>query len=175
MHNNEIHLCYIDIQKAYDSVEYWVLDLILEKYGFNINFRDIIQDICRNTTCNVILPYRLSENINITRSVRQRDPLSLILFIIFLEPLMLQLKELKRGCDLNHGHNLISGGVYADDTVLHANTNQELQYMLNEVINFFDFVELQISYDTRDKSVYTNNTRGVDKLYIDEKNQYNNI
>ena len=47
--------------------------------------------------------------------------------------------------------------------------------MLNEVINFFDFVGLQISYDTRDKSMYINNTTGVDKLYIDEKDEYNNI
>jgi hypothetical protein len=45
---------------------------------------------------------------------------------MFLEPLMLQLEELNRGYDLNDGHNPISGGVYADDMVLHTNTNQEL-------------------------------------------------
>ena len=126
MNNKELDLCYIDIQKTYDSVEYWALNLILEKYGFNKNFRDIIHDICSNTTCNVILPYGLSENISISKRVRQGDLLSLVLFIMFLEPLMLQLKELNRGYDLDDGYYPISGGAYADDMVLHANTNKEL-------------------------------------------------
>ena len=30
MNDKELHLCYIDIQKVYDSVEYWALDLILD-------------------------------------------------------------------------------------------------------------------------------------------------
>jgi hypothetical protein len=98
--NKKLHVCYIDIQKAYDSVEYWALDLILEKYGFNKHFRNIINDICHNTMCNVILPYGLSEDINITREVRQGDPLSSILFLIFLEPLMLALEELGKGYNM---------------------------------------------------------------------------
>ena len=70
MTNSELHLYYIDIQKAYDSVKYWAPELVLQKYGFNKHFRDIIQDICKGTTCNVILPYRLSKEININRGVR---------------------------------------------------------------------------------------------------------
>src|SRR5271163_4971274 len=175
MNDKELHLYYIDIQKAYDSVKYWALDFILEKYGFNKNFRDIIHDICSNTTYNVILPYKLSENISISRGVRQRDLLSPVLFIMFLKPLMLQLKEFNRGYDLNNRHYPISGGAYTDDMVLHANTNKELQFILNEVIDFFGFVGLQIAYDIRDKSVYTNNTFEIEKLYIDERDQYNNI
>ncbi|HYJ01922.1 MAG TPA: reverse transcriptase domain-containing protein, partial [Nitrososphaeraceae archaeon] len=70
INNKEIHVCYIDIQKAYDSVEYWALNLILEKYDFNKKIRNIIQDICTDSTCNFILPYDLSDTINITRGVR---------------------------------------------------------------------------------------------------------
>ena len=69
MNNNKIHMCYIDIQKTYNSVKYWVLDLILEKYDFNKFFRDIIHDICENTTYNVIFSYKLSENIKISRKI----------------------------------------------------------------------------------------------------------
>jgi hypothetical protein len=69
MKDKKLHVYYIDIQKAYDSVEYWALDLILEKYKFNKHFRDIINDMCHNTTCNVILSYGLSEDINITKEV----------------------------------------------------------------------------------------------------------
>jgi hypothetical protein len=44
----------------------------------------MISDICYNITCNVILPYRLSKDINITREIRQENPLFLVLFLIVL-------------------------------------------------------------------------------------------
>ena len=175
MKEKELHMCYIDIQKAYDLVEYWALDLILKKYGFNNKFRNIIQDICKDTTCNIILPYRLSNTINITRGVRQRCPLSPILFIIFLEPLMLILKESNRGYDLEDELPPIPGGAYTDDMVLYANTNHEVQYLFNECIGYFNFVGLSIAFDGRDKSIYTNNVSHFLKIYIDEKNKNRDI
>ena len=100
--NRELHMIYIDIQKAYDSVEYWALELVLEKYGFSKHFRDIIMDICKNLSCNVVLPYDLSEQINITRGVKQGCPLSLTLFIIFLEPLMLLIEDSNKGYEIDN-------------------------------------------------------------------------
>jgi hypothetical protein len=29
INDQDLHVCYINIQKAYDSVEYWVLDIVL--------------------------------------------------------------------------------------------------------------------------------------------------
>ncbi|KAE9412401.1 hypothetical protein Angca_005540, partial [Angiostrongylus cantonensis] len=87
LENKNIHVCYIDIQKAYDSVEHWALNRVLKEYGFSKDFREIIKSICKETTCNVILPYGLSEDIKITRGVRQGCPLSPVLFIMFLDPL----------------------------------------------------------------------------------------
>ena len=43
--NRELHAVYIDIQKAYDSVEFWALEKVLQKYGFNKHFVNIIMDI----------------------------------------------------------------------------------------------------------------------------------
>jgi hypothetical protein len=155
--DRELHACYIDIQKAYDSVEHWALDRVLEEYGFSQHFRDIITDICKDTTCNVILPHGLSDSIKITRGVRQGCPLSPVLFILFLEPMMLKLEGMKRGYKLDEG-DPIPGGAYADDMVLHAGTRIDLQRLLNECAKYFEFVGLDIAADGRDKSVYTSNT-----------------
>jgi hypothetical protein len=56
--------------KSIDSVEYWVLDTVLQQYGFSQKFINIINNICKNSKCNVILPYGLSENIYISRGVK---------------------------------------------------------------------------------------------------------
>ena len=126
INNKELHMCYIDIQKAYDSVEYWALDIILEKYGFSSKFISIIQDICINAIYNVILPYSLSKDIKISKRVKQRCLLSLMLFIIFLEPLMLLLEEFNKEYNLEDRLNSIPKKTYTDDIVLYANTNKEL-------------------------------------------------
>ena len=114
--------------------------------------------ICNNTTCNVILPYGLSEDIKITRGVRQGCPLSPLLFILFLDPLMLQLEKTKIGYKIDE-NSPIPGGAYADDMVLHTHTKRNLQKLLDYCVDYFQYVGLDISVDGRDKSVYTNNTR----------------
>ena len=129
----------------------------MEEYGFSESFRNIILNICKNSTCNVILPYGLSDDINLTRGVRQGCPLSPMLFIIFLDPLMLQLEDSGKGYLLDEGKP-IPGGVYADDMVLHTNTKRDLQKLLDKCVEYFDFIGLEISADGRDKSVYTSNT-----------------
>jgi hypothetical protein len=69
--------------------------------------------------------YELSEDINIIRGVRQEDPLLPVLFLIVLEPLMLLLEESGKGYDMNDENECIPIGVYADDMVLHTNTNED--------------------------------------------------
>jgi hypothetical protein len=83
---------YVILTFKYNSVEYWALDTILQQYRFSQKFRNIINNICKNSKYNVILPYRLSKDIYISREVKQECSLFLTLFIIFLEPLMLTLE-----------------------------------------------------------------------------------
>ncbi len=44
--NKKTHLIYIDLAKAYDSVEHWELEQILRKYGFNEITINIIKEMC---------------------------------------------------------------------------------------------------------------------------------
>jgi hypothetical protein len=125
--------------KKHMTVEFWAIEKVMVEYGFSQHFRDIIQGICKNSTCNVILPHGLSDTINITRGVRQGCPLSPIIFIMFLEPLMLQLEGMKTGYKIDGG-DPIPGGAYADDMVLHANTRPELQKLLNTCVSYFEYI-----------------------------------
>jgi hypothetical protein len=44
-HNKELHVCYIDLVKAYDRVEKWAVEEILEKLGFPTELKNMIIDI----------------------------------------------------------------------------------------------------------------------------------
>ena len=77
---------------------------------------------------------------------------------MFLEPLMLKLEETNKGYKLEEDEDPIPGGAYADDMVLHTNSRNELQKLLNICNEYFEYVGLDIAVDGRDKSVYTSNT-----------------
>ena len=135
-------MVYIDIQKAYDSVEYWALELVLEKYGFSEHFRDIIMISAK---IRHVMSYRhmagLSEQINITRGVKQGCPLSPTLFIIFLEPLMLLIEDSNKGYEIDN--RKIPRGAYADDMVLHTNRNSDLQALMYLTSDYFNLWALK--------------------------------
>lgn len=89
---------------------------------------------------------------------------------MFLDPLMLLLEESNRGYKLDED-TIISGGAYADDMVLHANKNFDLQLLMNDCANYFTYVGLSFSIDGTDKTVYTNNLiYNIYNIYIRDKN-----
>lgn len=114
-HRN-IHVAYIDLKKAYDSVEHWGLNKVLTDYGFSPQFIHLIMTMCTNNTSQIITPYSLTQEIKITRGVCHCCPLSPTLFILFLNPLLQKLDTKKLGYKL--GSNFIPGSAFADDIVL---------------------------------------------------------
>ena len=67
--DQHLHLAYIDLKKAYDSVEHWGLKEVLTNYGFSATFINTIMAMCTNNTSKLITPHGLTRNINITRGV----------------------------------------------------------------------------------------------------------
>jgi hypothetical protein len=43
--------------------------------------------------------------------------------------------------------------------VLHSNSFTDLQKMLNKCVEYFEYVDLEIAINRRNKSVYTSNTK----------------
>ena len=87
-HNRALHVSYIDVKKAYDSVEHWGLQQVMEEYGFSPMFIKLINNLCINNFSQVITPHGMSNEFKVTRGVRQGCPLSPTLFILFLNPLL---------------------------------------------------------------------------------------
>uniref|UniRef100_U5ER22 Reverse transcriptase domain-containing protein n=1 Tax=Corethrella appendiculata TaxID=1370023 RepID=U5ER22_9DIPT len=101
-------LAAFDLNHAFDRVEKNFLLHVMQRMNINQSFVNFVNNTMSNSSSKLLVNGNLSESFAIERSVRQGDPLSMHLFVIYLQPL---LDKLARICDGEH--DLLSG--YADD------------------------------------------------------------
>lgn len=77
----------IDLEKAYDRVDWQFLEEVLQKVGFTTTLIWVILNCIRSTKLLVIWNGQRLEAFNPERRLRQRDPLSPYLFILCMEVL----------------------------------------------------------------------------------------
>lgn len=75
----------VDLPKAYNRINWQVLMQILDVYGFNENFKLLIFRCLSYGTMKMMLNSSCYGQIPMERGIRQRDPLSPFLFVLFLE------------------------------------------------------------------------------------------
>ena len=96
--DKQIHACAlsIDQMKAFDRVDHTWLHRLLEHMNFGPYFRKFIRTIYAGARACVLANHTLSSVIDITRGVRQGDPLSSFLYIITLEPFLEKIRRDER-------------------------------------------------------------------------------
>ena len=83
----------IDLQKAFDSLNWFFIFAMLRNYGFGDFFINLIRIIYKQPKCCIINNYFLSSYFDIKRGKRQGDPLSPTIFILFIEYMALLLRK----------------------------------------------------------------------------------
>ncbi len=153
------HIAYLDIQKAYDSVETWGLKRLFESLNFHDSLSTLLLNIYDNNSARILTPGGPTDSFKISRGVKQGCPLSPLLFALFLEPCLRWLNSSGLGAEI--GAMRIPVLAFADDLALVANTNSELQTLVDKVSQFFNHYGMRISVDpaNRMKSAYTHTTK----------------
>jgi ribonuclease HI len=175
-YKNDIHVLYIDIRKAFDSVEHWAIDDVLSIYDVPKNFKDSIMSLYNSRFNNYNLKAKISSIdgytrlFDVERGVRQGDPLSPLLFIIFLNPLLEILQKQNLGYTLHGGNSDIPCLAYADDTVLVANSQTNMKKLLAKVLQYFHFYGIQINTKKSAYSFKTYSEKIVHNLAINGNN-----
>ena len=77
----------LDISKAYDRVEWRLLEAIMERMGFASQWINLIMMCVRRTQYAVLVNGTLTGRIPPTRGIRQGDPISPYLFLLCAEVL----------------------------------------------------------------------------------------
>lgn len=128
----KLYLCFIDYTKAFDRVNHVKLVEIMEKVGIPPHERRLIINIYWGQTARVRTKGSNETNsIEIKRGVRQGCILSPVLFNLYSEHIIKEALQDITGININ-GQNLTNLR-FADDTVLLANTQKDLQKMVQQM------------------------------------------
>ena len=92
--NQELVMVQLDLEKAYDHVNWSFLSSVMSIMGFGSHTSRLIYLLGQNATSCVMLNGGVTSKIPLTRSVRQGCPLSPLLFAIVTYPLLVMLSSL---------------------------------------------------------------------------------
>ncbi|KAJ0845937.1 putative RNA-directed DNA polymerase [Helianthus annuus] len=112
----------VDINKAYDSVNWSFLDSVMAQMGFRSKWRSWIMATLYSAKASVLVNGSPTREFDCSRGLRQGDPLSPFLFVIAMEALSCIMKKavsigLFRGIDIIGGGETLSHLMYADDVM----------------------------------------------------------
>ncbi|KAL5157078.1 Outer envelope protein 64, mitochondrial [Glycine soja] len=119
MAQQDLHLIFIDLEKAYDRVLREILWKALEKKGVRVAYIRAIQDMYDRVSTSVRTQGGESDDFPITIGLHQGSTLSPYLFTLILDVLTEQIQEIAPRCM-----------VFADDIVLLGESREELNERL---------------------------------------------
>jgi hypothetical protein len=134
----------VDFEKAYDSVSWSFLEYMLRRLGFGEKWRAWMKTYVCNGSLSVLINGSPSEQINISRGLKQGDPLAPFLFLIVAEGLS---SFMQKAVELGYfrGFKVSSGVVvshlqYADDTLFIGEACVENLWAMKAILRWFELI-----------------------------------
>ena len=125
--------CKLDIEKAYDLVNWEALFYLLDQMGFGLKWRGWIKASISSVHFSVLVNGSPEGLFGSSCGLRQGDPLSPLLFLLIMEFLSRLLKKIEE-CNLIRGFHVGAGNsigvsishlLFTDDTILFCNSSRE--------------------------------------------------
>ena len=135
--HNKKRACFIDLKKAFDTVNREALFTLLPSYGFGNTAIALIRRLYDNDVAHLKVDGKLAGDIKPTVGVKQGSVLSPLLFIIFMDHVFAQLS-------FNNAAE-ITLLAYADDIVIFGDSELQLQQRLNEFHSIVSNMGMTIS------------------------------
>jgi len=129
-HQQDVFLCFIDYQKAFDRVKHAELLKMLRNINIDLKDLRVIRNLYQQQKAAVRLSGETTDWFKIERGVRQGCVMSPDLFNLYSETILRTLQDVDEGVIIN-GHK-INNMRYADDTVLLASSERGLQLLLDK-------------------------------------------
>ena len=140
-----IYFCFIDYAKAFDCVDHNKLWKILKEMGIPDHLTCLLRNLYAGQEATVRIGHGTTDWFQIGKEVHQGYILSLCLFNLYAEYIMRNtgLEEAQAGINIA-GRN-INNLIYADDTSLMAESEEELKSLLMKVKEESEKVDLKLN------------------------------
>jgi exonuclease III len=138
-----VFLCFLDIKKAFDSVNYWKLFKMLLKRGVSKSVVSLLVKWYKDETMFVRWMGIDSELFGRTNGVRQGSPLSPFLFNVYLNSVLESVQNADYGC--KYKGEKVHILAYADDMVLLCPSWEGLQYVIHLAGKELKLLDLEVN------------------------------
>lgn len=156
-HGRPVFACSMDLSKAFDLVSWAKLFPELLDRGVSPLVLRCLVNIYINQRCNVKWGSIKSHSFNIKNGVRQGAISSPIIFCVYLNKLIVRLRELNIGCQLDGIY--LGIWVYADDIVLLCPSRMGLQSMVTLCEQFAN--EHSLKFSTNEDDIAKSKTKCI--------------
>ncbi len=150
----ELHAMYVDISKAFDSVQHWHIEEVLRYYKVDIILITAIMNLLKNRKARLKINSQVTEWFEVTQGTPQGDPISPLLFLICINPIIEYINQKDKGYKLSKWLK-ISILAYADDIILLGNNRNEINKITKWLTSWMDAYGLKVNHS---KSGYTHNS-----------------
>ena len=131
-HENDVFICFVDFEKAFDRIDWVLLLKILRNIGVDWKDRRLIMNLYMYQKAVVKVKQEFSEEGEIGRGVRQGCCLSPLLFNIYAEAMMMEaMEDVKEGIKV--GGRIVKDVRFADDQGMIAGTEAGLQKIMDSL------------------------------------------
>ena len=133
-----IYQVYLDLSKAYDSIDQESTLRIMEKYKIGPNIRRYVQKVWDNQNFFLRQSKFFSDSIDVDRGCTQGDTDSPVIFNLIVDAVLCLWKDLPN-------FNGSRASFYADDGLIENKTPEDLQQDLNALVSLFLKIGLKMN------------------------------
>ena len=165
-HGNDVYICFVDFEKAFDRVNWVKMMKVLTSLGIDLKDRKMIKELYLGQEAIVRVAEGESKPCKIGRGVRQGCPLSPLLFSIYSEMMMKEaIEDIEEGVKI--GGEFIKDIKFADDQGIVANSELGLQTLMDALITTAGNYDMKVNVRKTKTMIVSKHTPGDVNISLD--------